>query len=196
MEPTRLLTGLVYMALLVGLVALLPDCASACTCAVWPGSQQEQAERALNQSTAVFSGEVLDVEERPPTSMFGIRMLSSGVTLRASEVWKGPQRETLEVHTPRHGASCGYPFKEGQEYLVYAYGKEAPFKVDLCSETKLLSEASADLEALGNGETVGEGGGVLSDTSGGFPRLEIVGILGLAVAAVSLVFLMRLVRTN
>jgi hypothetical protein len=196
MRPTRLLTGLISMALLVvGLVALLPDCASACTCAVPPGSQQERAERALADAAAVFSGEVLDVEEEPPTRMFGIRLLSSRVTLRVSEVWKGPQRETLEVTTPRHGASCGYPFKEDQEYLVYVYGKEEPFKVNLCSETKPLSEARADLEALGNGEAQG-GGGVLFDTSGGFPPLGIVGMMGLAVAAVSLVLLMRLVRTS
>jgi hypothetical protein len=195
-RPTRLLTRLVSMALLVvGLVALLPDCASACTCAVPPGSQQERAERALADAAAVFSGEVLDVEEEPPTRMFGIRLLSSRVTLRVSEVWKGPQRETIEVSTPRDGASCGYPFKEGKEYLVYVYGKEEPFKVDLCSETKPLSEARADLEALGNGEAQG-GGGVLSDTSGGFPPLGIVGMMGLAVAAVSLVLLMRLVRTS
>ena len=67
--------------------------------------------------------------------------------------------------------------------------------VNACGETTLLSEASADLEALGNGGTLG-GSGVLSDTSGGFPGLGIVGMMGLAVAAVSLAVLMRLVRTS
>lgn len=104
-------------------------------------------------------------------------------------MWKGPEQETLEVRTPSAGPSCGYPFKEGQEYLVYAYGKEEPFKVDSCGETTPLSEASADFEALGNGA-------VLSDTSGGFPPLGIIGMLGGAVATVSLVVLMRLVRTS
>jgi hypothetical protein len=59
MRPTRLLTGLISMALLVvGLVALLPDCASACLCdaTLWSGSQQERAERALDRSTAMFAG--------------------------------------------------------------------------------------------------------------------------------------------
>ena len=67
--------------------------------------------------------------------------------------------------------------------------------VDICGDTKPLPGARADLDALGNGETLG-GGGILSDTSGGFPPLEIVGMMGLAVAAVSLVVLMRLVRTG
>src|SRR5918997_5865445 len=58
---TRLLTGLLSVALLVGaLLALLPDCASACTCAAIGGSPQERAERALKESSAVFAGEVVD----------------------------------------------------------------------------------------------------------------------------------------
>jgi hypothetical protein len=192
MRPTRPLTGLVSVALLVvGLVALLPDCASACTCAVLPGSQQELAERALDRSTAVFAGEVLEVEKGAAPTMS--RPGSSRVTLRVSEVWKGPERETLEVNTPREESACGYGFSEGREYLVYAEGRR--MSVDACGETTLLSEASADLAALGNGEAPG-GGGVLSDTSGGFPPLGMIGMMGLTVAAVSLVLLMRLVRTS
>ena len=187
MRSTRLLTGLASVALLVvGLVALLPDCASACTCAAFPGSQQEQAERALNHSTAVFSGEVVEVSGGEPAT----------VTLRVSEVWRGPEQGTLEVRTSSQESACGYSFKEGKEYLVYAYGKEEPFKTDICTETKPLSGASPDFEALGNGATVGNGGDTLSDTSGGFPRLDIVGMLGLAVATASLVLLMRLLRTS
>jgi hypothetical protein len=191
MRPTRLLSGLVSMAFLVlGLLALLADCASACTCAMIPGSQQERAERALDRSTAVFAGEVMDISKG---SLLPDRPARNTVSFRVSEVWKGPQRETLEVSTPRGEGACGYSFSEGREYLVYAMGKK--MKVDSCGETTPLSEASTDLQALGNGETLG-GGGVLSDTSGGFPPLGVMGMLGGAVAAVSLVVLMRLVRTG
>jgi hypothetical protein len=156
-----------------------------------PGSEQEQARRALGGSSAVFAGEVVSITKGEP---FGRE--PNTVSLRVSEVWKAPELETLEVTTPRGGAACGYPFKEGQEYLVYAYGKEESLKVDLCSETTPLSKASADLEALDNGETMGGSGAVLSDTSGGFPPLWVMGMVGGAVAAVSLVVLMRLVRTG
>jgi hypothetical protein len=184
------------MALLVvGLVALLPDCASACLCATPPGSQQEHTERALAKSSAVFAGQVVNIKgslvpERPGHTVY-IRV--DTVSFLVSEGWKGPEQERLEVSTPSAGPSCGYSFKEGQEYLVYAEGKR--MSVDSCGETTPLSEASADLEALGNGETLG-GGGVLYDTSGGFPPLGVIGMMGLAVAAVSLVLLMRLVRTG
>jgi hypothetical protein len=166
------------MALLVlGLVALLPDCASACSCAMASAgqSQQEIAKQALSDSAAVFSGKVESINKGEPGGAW--RPATVTASFRVSGVWKGPERETLEVTTPRDGASCGYPFEEGQEYLVYAYGKVEPFKEDLCGETRQLSDASAHLEALGNGETLG-GGGVLSDTSGGFPPLGVIGMLG------------------
>ena len=99
------------------------------------------------------------------------------------------------MSTPSYGAACGYPFKEGQEYIVYAYEKEEPFKVDLCSQTKPLSKASEDLALLGNSSEKPTGGGPLSDTSGGASVRAMVGVAGLALAA-SLLLMMRLVRTG
>jgi hypothetical protein len=181
MSPTRLLTGLSSMALVVvGFVALLPDCASACQC---PGPPR--AERALADASAVFAGEVVDLKR-------GFR--TTTVSFRVSEVWKGPERETLEVNTPSQGTACGYHFSEEREYLVYAWGKK--MEVYYCGRTTLLSKASADLQALGDGETPGGSGAVLYDTSGGFPPLGVIGMLGGAVAVVSLVVLMRVVRTG
>jgi hypothetical protein len=146
---TRPLASAATVVLLaLGLLSLLPDCAHACTCATG-GSFQEAAMGA--NSSAVFAGEVIDVEKS---------LSSSSATLRVSEVWKGPQTETLEVNTPQvlPGVGCGYPFKEGQEYLVYAYWgphgspPRPGLKTDLCTETKLLSEADANLRVLGEGQ--------------------------------------------
>jgi hypothetical protein len=103
-------------------------------------------------------------------------MPTDAVSFQVSEVWKGSERETLQVSTASQGPSCGYPFKEGQEYLVYARGKR--MNVSACEETKPLSEASVDLEVLDNGETMGGSGAVLYDTSGGFPPLGVIGMVG------------------
>jgi hypothetical protein len=138
----------------------------------------------------VFAGEVVDLEKGG--KMWG-SVPSTTVSFRVSEVWKGPERETLEVNTPSQGPACGYRFSEGREYLVYAWGKK--LEVNSCGRTTPLSEARADLEVLGDGEALG-GSGVLYDTSGGFPPLGVIGMLGGAVAVVSLVVLMRLVRTG
>ena len=182
---TRPLARVTAVALIVlGLLVLLPDCASACSCIGFGGSQQEITEQALSDSAAVFSGEVADVEKQGSTAT---------VTLRVSEVWKGPEQGTLEMSTPSQEPACGYPFEEGQEYLVYAYGKEGPFKVDLCSETKPLSKAGASLQVLEDGQR--PGGEPLPNTSGGVAGLGVVGLAGVTAAVATLLFLKRLLRS-
>jgi len=197
-RPLAALASLVLTVL--GFVVLLPECASACSCSMLPGSQKERAERALSDSEAVFSGEVVDFEKSPlPTTMMEGTMVTmmmsprpATATLRVSEVWKGPRQQTVQLTTDvADGVSCGYPFEEGQEYLVYAYGGQQDLVADGCTETKRLSEANADLTALGDGERP-QDGEVLSDTSGGVSVGAMVGVAGLALAA-SLV-VVRLVR--
>ena len=154
-----------------------------------PGSQDP--ERVLADSEAVFSGEVVKIDQPSP---FKSGAALETDTFRVSEVWKGPEQETLEVHTALMGASCGYPFKEGQEYLVYAYTGKQGLEVDLCNGTQRLAEAEADLEVLGAGKKP-TGGEALSDTSGGVSVGTVVGMAGLALAA-SLLVVARLVRTG
>ena len=184
---SRPLVALASVVLAVlGFVFLFPDCAYACSCM---GASEQ---RYLASSEAVFSGEVVEVEEGPALTDFGS---SFRVTLRASEVWKGPQQETLEVNTPRIGASCGYPFKEGQEYLVFADEGKQGFEVNSCGGTRRVTEAEEALEVLGAGKTPTGGDEALSDTSGGVSARAIVGIAGLMMAT-SLLVVVRLVRTG
>ena len=200
---TRPLACLASVVLLTSaLVGLLPDCAFACSCAPLPGTPQERAREALSGSTAVFSGEVVEFEKPPPdTAMVEGTMLTvmgdagreATVTLQASEVWKGPRQQTVTITTEADSSvGCGYPFEEGQEYLVYATGKEP--SVSLCSETKPLSEADADLEALGDGEAA-NGGATLSDTSGALSTPAVIGLAGLTVT-MSFLLAMRLLRAG
>jgi hypothetical protein len=143
------------MALVVlGLVALLPDCASACSC-----MPPLPTERELAQSSAVFAGEVVSITKGEPGSARGPATFT--VSFRVSEVWKGPEQETLQVSTAREESACAYRFSEGREYLVYAWGKK--MEVASCGRTTPLSEASADLRVLGDGGTMGGSGAVLSD---------------------------------
>ena len=189
-RPLAALASLLLTVL--GAVLLIPDCASACSCAI-ESNPKERVELAVADSEAVFSGEVVDFE-KGADSMFGP---TETVSFRVSEVWKGPQRETLEVSTPTQGSACGYAFKEGQEYLVYAYTGKQGLETDLCSSNKPLSKAEADLALLGNrSEKPKDGGGeVLSDTSGGVSAGAIVGVAGLALAA-SVLMMSRVVRTS
>ena len=104
-RPLASITGLTLLAL--GILVLLPDCASACSCIGSGGSQQQQAKQALSDSAAVFSGEVVDLEKEVAATASHPGTVT--VTLQVSEVWKGPQRETLEVSTPSTGGPAGTP---------------------------------------------------------------------------------------
>ena len=186
MSRTLAALASLVLTVLLGVVLLFsPDCAYACSCAMPQGTQKERAERALSSSEAVFSGRVTAIEKEAATR-------TTTATLRVSEVWKGPERATLEVSTASYEAACGYHFEEGKEYLVYANGKQ-DLGVGACGGTVPLSYADEDLALLGNGEKPKDGGDALTDTSGVVPARAVVGLAGLAIAA-SLLVMVRLVR--
>ena len=191
-----------FVLAVLGFVFLIPDCAFACSCAIF-GNQKEMVESGLSSSDAVFSGEVVDFEKSPSdTTMMEGTMFTimsprpATATLRVSDVWKGPERETLEVSTSSQETACGVPFEEGREYLVYAYGGQG-LETDLCSQTKPLSEAGTDLAVLGDGEKPKDDSNdeALSDTSGGVSAGAMAGLAGLALASAVLV-VARLVRSG
>ncbi len=106
--------------------------AHACTCvAARPVYEMYQ------DSDAVFSGMVLDVNS---TSLELVN-----VTLAVSHAWKGASGSTVALTTSSSGASCGFSFQRGVEYLVYAKNLSGQLNTGLCSGTKLLSEAQGDI---------------------------------------------------
>jgi hypothetical protein len=180
MKLTQYLAGFTSVALLVvGLVAFLPDSASATTCMPTPELSKESAERALKDSTAVFSGEVIKKEEVHKTVTWGDNEQDTApvtkVTLRTSEVWKGPKRETIVVFTGNlFYPAIPYTFEKGQGYLVFA--QQSPYDnlslfVDGCGETMPISEPD-NIKALW-----------LADTSGIVPGSGVLGLAGLTATA-------------
>lgn len=129
---------------LVGVWFLLqPGRSYACSCQP-PGAPSEE----LVNATAVFMGEAVSVREFP--RIFGTWGSSDPTTVRfkVKTVWKGADFQTRYITTARSGASCGYTFAEGTEYVVYSHNG---FNVSLCSRTRPLSEATRDLADLGQG---------------------------------------------
>jgi hypothetical protein len=70
-------------------------------------------------------------------------------TLATSRRWKGEHRDTLEIWTGRGGGDCGFPFDVGSPYLVLTEEFEGHSRVSICSGTKRLEEAAAELGLLG-----------------------------------------------
>lgn len=151
----------------VCMVLLFSAAASACSCA-----EPDPPDEALDDSDAVFSGEVVDITEQSRDENL--------VAFDVSETWDGPEEGTLSVSTHPDSATCGYPFEEGTAYLVYAYGSDDDLHVSLCSRTTELEDAEDDIAALGSGDDSGTAGSSGGDTPAGLERNVLV-LLVLAV---------------
>ena len=73
---------------------------------------------------------------------------SRRVTLVVLEPFSGVQKGTVEIVTGSGGGDCGFPFREGAEYVVYARRSDAgaPLSVSTCSRTREVAQAEADLD--------------------------------------------------
>ncbi len=89
------------------------------------------------------------------------------ISFTIDRAWKGvpEDRSDVPLITSQDSVSCGYPFEIGKSYLVYAHAKsedDSSFSVSLCSSTKPIEQAGADLAIL-------EGSYVPSQIILGFP---------------------------
>ncbi|MFD0959607.1 hypothetical protein [Paenibacillus chungangensis] len=147
MKKLRWLSVLLAIVVLMGSFAFRSDRAYACSCAM-----PESVEKAKNNSHAVFEGTVTERKERG-----GLFTKSSAdpveYTFRVHRVWKGKVASTIEVVSSADEASCGFEFKDGLKYVVFAYTTGDQLEVSLCSRTAEASTASAvigELEQLGH----------------------------------------------
>lgn len=135
-----LLSAGVTLGLLTALAR--PEPVHACSC----GPSGLPAE-ALERADAVFAGEVSSVKfsGTSPYRLSSAALVT--VEFRVSRVWKGPRLPTLTVETERSEISCGYEFKKGRKYIVYAWEG----RTGLCTRTAPAWMAFADFVALGEG---------------------------------------------
>jgi hypothetical protein len=122
--------------LLTGLAITAPH-SIACSCDK-PGSPIQE----LQSSSAVFSGRAISV----------FPLLSGHLILfHVDTTWKGVKFSVAFVVTPPENGACGFPFRNGGKYLVYADGRLIR-STGICYRTSLLSDAALDLAALGEGQ--------------------------------------------
>ena len=83
------------------------------------------------------------------------------VKFKAEKSWKGIGKGdliiTIRAHREKYG--CGYDFKVGGTYLVYAHGigsgKATELWIDCCTRTRRIEEAEGDLRVLGASKAIG-----------------------------------------
>lgn len=136
-----------FMMIFGFFLTFLPTNSYACSC-VLPGTPEEE----LEESTAVFSGKVVEMIDKDKNNLIQSSADPIAVVLEVEETWKGMDKSEVVVHTKRSSASCGYEFSLNKDYIVYANEGDGGLHVSLCSRTALLSGADEDLKALDEGE--------------------------------------------
>jgi len=136
MKP-RLLS-LIFIA---GLTLLSSAEAIACSCQFGGGAPCQEFWRV----DAVFAGTVVGsskITVNEGEFKHDMRL----VRLTVDQPIRGMQSTEVDVLTGLGGGDCGYGFKIGQRYLVYAHRdqKDQRLSTSICTRTRLLSEADDD----------------------------------------------------
>ena len=109
-------------------------------------TEKQLVERERKKSKAIFVGEVIEITV--PKTPSGEPAWVAKVKFKARRVWKGVEEEEVSVFTANVCCICGYEFKLGESYLVYAYGTDG-LSTDICTRTRPLADAEKDLKVLG-----------------------------------------------
>lgn len=120
-------TSLIFLFLLLSAA----ESSFACSCIRSLKPLKVQVKEAFNDSTAIFSGEVISITPKSESEVT--------VKIKVGKVWKSKLAEEITITTPINSAMCGYAFEAGKTYLVYAYGANDDLMTTNCSRTKLAS---------------------------------------------------------
>lgn len=119
---------------------------SACQCGERPSVKQ-----SLAKANAVFVGKVVSVQNTCADCIIGGDLK---VTLEVKQYWKGVNSRTIILMAGSGTDDCGYSFKIGDSYLVYAYsGDDSFLHTNICTRTKPIADAQShkDIRVLGRG---------------------------------------------
>ena len=129
--------------------------ATACDC----GKAPTVAE-SYKYSDLIFVGEVLCVEPFDLTEIKSLNELSQlyskqVIRFKVSQIIKGNKAFDVDIITGLGGGDCGFDFKKGVSYLVYAHEdglfteeNDKRLETDICDRTKIYSESDVELQQL------------------------------------------------
>ena len=120
---------------------------TACSCGS-PGSPCE----SFGSASAVFVGTPVSVSENQrPKEKDATKFDWNPIVVKFSveQSYLGVSGTEIEIFTGRGGGDCGYRFKIGQRYLVYATQYENKLVTSICFRTRPFNSATEDLAFLG-----------------------------------------------
>jgi len=163
-------------ALLLALMAwaLLPLSALACDCG-YAGAPC----KAFANTPTVFAGRVARILTINRKTQAGDDFKDRLVFFGVERSYRGWQTNSAEVVTGWGGGDCGYDFREGVRYLVYAYpyAETGKLYTGICQRTRPLSEAAEDLEYLDKKDDPSHGAGIegMIEELDPKKRIEVIG---------------------
>jgi hypothetical protein len=123
--------------------ALFGEHAEACSCA----SNGPPCE-SFFRVDAVFVGTVRTISEIEGAPAFPYRRRVVGFSIERA--FRGVQGAAVNIDTGMGGGDCGYSFKAGGQYLVYAYrtAEGSRLGTGICSRTRPIANADEDLRYI------------------------------------------------
>ncbi|MEK7324929.1 MAG: hypothetical protein AAB217_06690, partial [Chloroflexota bacterium] len=139
----RHLFRLLAIGILLASLLAQPRPASACSCI-----PPDPPPVAFTNAHAVFVGSVTAINDPAwlaRTFPFLPIVYSSAdpvaVNFQVSDSWKGVTTTTVVIRTAVSGASCGYTFNVGRQYVVYAYQYSGELETNICTRTSEVALA-------------------------------------------------------
>ena len=142
----------IFKLVIAGVLCIAPSIAQACSCKPPPAPKI-----ALGQSAAVFVGRVTSVAHSNNSNTFQFAV---------SKKWKGVAGDVATVASNDNSAACGIVFDRDRDYLVYAFKNKGDdqLQTNLCTRTKRVTDAAADLAELGEPTVKGQNAATLPVT--------------------------------
>lgn len=138
---------LILIVAIVGWLGVMAPAAQACSC-IAPGPPCD----SYGTAAAVFVGTAMNVRRAEPPPEGNVQPINYRRVFKFSvdQTYFGVAGTEIEVVTGGGGGDCGYDFRIGERYLVYAHSYENTLATSICSRTRPFTRADEDLEFLGN----------------------------------------------
>ena len=122
----------------------------ACSCMVDnEQSNVEQIQTSYGKADAVFYGKAIEVKRQTvKDESLGTNYQYLRVKFKVEMSWKGQTTREIIVRTAGNSAACGFLFKAGQRYLVYAHRSGNGLQTTNCSRTSALNADAKYLDKI------------------------------------------------
>lgn len=124
--------------LMIVCMLVAPRTIEACSCFLNPNPPC----RAYGKADVIFEGVVLKLEKVKPDTEIHLRRRAE---IKIKNVYKGTAEKITYVYTGDGASDCGYRFKVGKRYLIYANRSEGLLTTFKCGRNQEVKYANDDI---------------------------------------------------